>query len=357
MKQRKGRGRHAADKGGDDERFYRKAEAPPCPGLRLAPACRPGLIGRDQRAGGRKGHLEARRHHAFRVQRHHGDHGEGETAQAQRGPVKQDGAEKDRRHDKGALGRDARAGDDEIARRGDKGGHCGRFLHRDAHGNRFDQGKAAQDDPIDQPADNPEMQARYGQQMRQPRPAQGLGILRRHETAVARHEGRGEPARARAGGLVHIGGELAAQAGELHPSAPFDPGWRTEHPAPTATHHIADPAKPAKPGRALEIIIGPHGGRGRRAQHAITAHEPAGRHFQAGHMGHADKTRGLFGREAGNRLYVEGEARAAAPAIDTDHPAFHEHRLGLCRDHRAVDHRRAQLGEAHAPRKAESNQR
>ena len=174
----------------------------------------PDFVECDQRGGGGERHLEAGRDDGFGLQDHDERHGDGERAEGQRGAVEQLCAEADQGDDVGALGRDLHAGDGEVERAGDDGGErCG--LHGgDAQRERFDQRPGEADEEEDHAADQHHVDAGDRQQVREAGEAQGFGVFRRDEAAVAGDHGGGHAAAFLAGGFVDVLGERAADGAE-----------------------------------------------------------------------------------------------------------------------------------------------
>jgi len=275
----------------------------------------------NQRAGGRKGHLETRRHDGFGLNERDQDHGESERTGCQRRTVKQDRAKEHRCHQEGPLGRHAHAGDDEIAGQHDQGRSCGRLLHRHSQGKPLPEREAAAHKQVDHATHQSEMQSRNREQMGKAGGAKGFAVSLRHETAVSRDERSGETSGLRSAGDIDPFRDAPAQRSERETG--FMAIRRSETARLAGTEDETDTAKRFEMGVAREVIIARESRSRRRSKRAIAAHESARKGRIAPHLCHADENRCLGGGHAGHRMHPEPDPRTGLPRINAGHPALH----------------------------------
>jgi hypothetical protein len=134
---------------------------------RLRQSGAPGLVHRNQSHDRAERHLEAHADEARRIEGQHDQRRQRADPHRQPQPVEQDRGKDDPVHDKGALGRDRRAGDDQVAEQDGEGRQRGDLLDRIAQRQKRDQRQTAAHREKHKAADQAEMQPGDRQQMRQ----------------------------------------------------------------------------------------------------------------------------------------------------------------------------------------------
>ncbi len=177
----------------------------------LLDAREPRLHHRDERADRGEGELEADAEDRLRLQRDDRQHGEGEIAHGQRAPVEDDGAEHDQRHDQRALGADARAGGEVVAKRAEHRDAGRPFLDGVAQGQRRRQRQQPPRDDEEDAGDQRHLHAGDGDDVEDAGLAdEVLGVVG-EEIALARDHRRGDGALVAADDRVDAQGEAVAR--------------------------------------------------------------------------------------------------------------------------------------------------